>query len=36
LNRTTNFGSPSSLPTNTSAPETDDKLIDAIHDPSTQ
>ncbi|CAF3594973.1 unnamed protein product [Adineta steineri] len=33
---TTNFGSPSSIPNNNSAQETDDKLIDAIHDPTTQ
>ncbi|CAF3360159.1 unnamed protein product [Rotaria sp. Silwood1] len=33
---TTHFLSSSSIPTNVSAPETDDKLIDAIHDPSTQ
>ncbi|CAF3502946.1 unnamed protein product [Rotaria sordida] len=33
---TTHFLSSSSIPTNVSTPETDDKLIDAIHDPSTQ
>ncbi|CAF3275197.1 unnamed protein product [Rotaria socialis] len=33
---TTHFLSSSSIPTNTSTPETDDKLIDAIHDPTTQ